>query len=681
MSYRVGVDIGGTFIDFCFYDDVDNELTTLKILTTPSHPGTEVMTGLQIAEEQHGVDPKDITSFVHGTTVGVNTLIQQRGARMALLTTENFEDVLTIARLRMPDVYNLFSHRAEPLISRDLVFPVSQRMNAQGVVTQQLDEESVFRAISKATAKGAEGIIISFLNAYRNPVHERRVREIIEENAPEMFVFCASEVWPIIREYERTSTAVVNGYVHPKIANYISSLQNALHDRKVQPDPMITKTNGGIMKAELGKRSCVNMLLSGTASGVTGGAFVAEQAGVRNVLTIDIGGTSADVAMIIDGKPQFSSNEKVGAHTLFIPAVAVSSIGDGGGSIAWVDDFDVLRVGPDSAGSDPGPACYGNGGTLPTITDAFAVCGLLGHSSIAYGSIRIDQELARTAVSTIADKIECSFEEAAQIIIDVAISGMYLEVNKLIAGYGINIRDFTLMAFGGAGPMLAPTLARELGITRVLIPTIPGVVSALGSLVADIRSDFISSLYMPLDASTIPKVIDTFRSLQSDAENWLRNEQRFDGLYSLQYSADMHYLGQSYEIEARFDQDNVLAGKIDELRDAFHHRHEQIYGYSDNDAEIHIVNLRIVISAANEKPTLRPWPVGSGEAKPDRFIEAFLSGTWRAAGIYDRAKLKAGQTFSSPAIISQMDATTCIPEGFEASVDSYGNIILQTTEI
>lgn len=678
MGYRVGVDIGGTFIDFCFFDDVSNDLFTLKVLTTPARPGSEIMEGLRIAEERHGVVPEDVVSFVHGTTVGVNTVIQGRGARMALLTTENFEDVLILARLRMPETYSLLSHRADPLVSRDLVFPIAERMNARGIVTKPLDEESVARAIEAARSKGAEGFVISFLNAYRNPAHERRVREIVEETAPDMFAFCASEVWPIIREYERTTTAVINGYVHPRVSGYISSLQQALRDHEVRAEPMITKSNGGIMKAELGKRSCVGMLLSGTASGVIGGAFVAEQAGVKDVLTIDVGGTSADVAVIVDGRPQFSSNEQIGPHTLYVPAVAVSSIGDGGGSIAWVDEFGVLKVGPDSAGSDPGPACYGNGGTQPTITDAFAVCGLIGQSSLAYGSIRVDPELARAAVGTLADRLGRSVEQAAQMIIDVAISGMYLEINKLIARHGIDIRDFTLMAFGGAGPMLSPMLARELGIPRVLVPTTPGVVSALGSLVADIRSDFISSLYQPLDESGMTEMLETFGELKASAESWLRQEQCHDGSYTLHYSADMHYLGQSFEIEVPFEEEHVLAGNVGKLREAFHRRHEQLYSYSDDDGEIHVVNLRMVISAAGERPALKRWQAGSGTAVPERSIDVFLSGAWHEAGLYDRATLKAGQAFSGPAVVSQSDSTTCIPAGFDASVDARGNIILQT---
>lgn len=678
MGYRVGVDIGGTFIDFCFFDDATNDLFTLKVLTTPARPGSEIMEGIRLAEERHGVVPEQIASFVHGTTVGVNTVIQERGAKMALLTTENFEDVLALARLRMPETYSLLSHRADPLISRDLIFPISERMNSHGEATKALDEQTVRDAIKSAKEKGAEGFIVSFINAYRNPVHERRVREIVEEVEPEMFVFSASEVWPIIREYERTTTAVINGYVHPRVSGYISSLQKALKDRNVKTEPLITKSNGGVMMAELGKRSCVSMLLSGTASGVIGGAFVAEQAGVKNVLTLDIGGTSADVAVIVDGQPQFSSNERVGPHTIYIPAVAVSSIGDGGGSIAWVDEFGVLRVGPDSAGSDPGPACYGNGGALPTITDAFAVCGLIGQSSLAYGSISIDRDLASKAVGELASKLGKELEETAQMIIDVAISGMYLEINKLIARHGIDIRDFTLMAFGGAGPMLSPMLARELGIPKVLVPTTPGVVSALGSLVADIRNDFISSLYMPLEAESMPKITSTFDNLQTKAEKWLRQDQHYDGGYELTYSADMNYLGQSFEIEAVFDAEDISAGNFEKMREAFHHRHEQLYNYSDEDAEIHIVNLRMVISAKSDRPVLKGWDAEPGEAQPEKEVKVFLSGQWRNAGLYDREKLKAGQTFAGPAIVSQSDSTTCIPEGFDALVDPKGNIILTT---
>jgi N-methylhydantoinase A len=424
MTYRVGVDIGGTFIDFCVFDEATQELVTLKVLTTPGQPGAELIAGMERLEREHGVDPKAVTRFIHGTTVGVNTVIQRRGARLALFTTENFADVLEVARLRMPESYSLFSTRPPPLVPRDRVFGVAERMRADGSVATPLDEASVSAAVAAARDKGVEGILVSLLHGWRNPAHEQAVAAIVRREAPELFVFMSSDIWPVIREYERSTTTVINGYIHPRVSAYLGSLQDALAAKGVPAVPLVTKSNGGVMSAEAGKTACVNMVLSGTASGVMGGAFVAERCGLRDVITLDIGGTSADVAVIIDGAPQYGMGEKIGEFPLYVPSVSVTSIGDGGGSIAWVDAFGVLKVGPESAGSDPGPACYGQGGTEPTLTDAFAVCGFLGHHALAYGSVAMDVERARTAIGGLAERLGRDPVETAEAVIEVAVARM-----------------------------------------------------------------------------------------------------------------------------------------------------------------------------------------------------------------------------------------------------------------
>jgi N-methylhydantoinase A len=350
MAWRIGVDIGGTFIDFCALDGASGQLHTLKVLTTPDDPGQEVMRGIDLLQQLHGMDPSHVESFVHGTTVGINTVIQRRGAELALLTTAGFEDVIELARLRMPQMHSLFCARPDPLVPRDRIFGISGRILADGAEQTPLDETAVRQAAIRARNAGAAGIIVAFLNAYRNPAHEQAAAAVVRAVAPEMFVFAATEIWPVIREYERTTTAILNGYVHPRVSRYLNSLEAALRDRAITAAPMVTKSNGGMMGTELGKTACVNMLLSGTASGVMGAAFLAGQAGVAHALTLDIGGTSADVARVTGGAPQYGTGETIGEFPLFIPSVSVSSIGDGGGSIAWVDGFGVLKV-----VAEPGP--------------------------------------------------------------------------------------------------------------------------------------------------------------------------------------------------------------------------------------------------------------------------------------------------------------------------------------
>lgn len=678
MAYRVGVDIGGTFIDFCVFDTETRDLSTLKVLTTPAEPGAEVMEGMRRLQEAYGIEAGDVESFIHGTTVGVNTVIQRKGATMALFTTENFTDVLEVARLRMPESYSLFSTRPEPLISRDRVFGIKERLRADGSVHTPLDEGSVIDAIAAARARGAEGIIVSLLHGFRDAKHEEAAAAVIRREVPDLFVFTSAEIWPVIREYERTTTAIINGYVHPRVANYLTKLQQALAESGVPAEPLITKSNGGVMSAEIGKTSCVNMVLSGTASGVIGGAFVARACGVDNAITLDIGGTSADVAVVIDGAPQYGMGEKIGEFPLYIPSVSVTSIGDGGGSIARVDEFGVLKVGPESAGSDPGPACYGRGGERPTITDAFAVSGFLGHHDLAYNSVALDMEKARAAMATVAEPLGLSLEETAEAIIQVAISGMYMETNKLVARYGVDIRDFALVTFGGAGPMLGCFLAKELKMGRVVIPTTPGVTSALGGLVADIRNDFVRSLFATMDDFT-PHMPETFDGLRAQALAWLREEQHHEGAHTLHPSADMRYSGQSFEIEVPLETEWLEAGNKEAILDAFHRRHEEVYAFCDEGAEVQIMNLRLVVAGEIEKPELKDLPSGSGPAAPVREIEVWFGGARRTAPLYERDTLLAGQTLSGPAVIAQSDTTSCIPDGFDGVVDPRGNIVLTWT--
>lgn len=679
MAYRVGVDIGGTFIDFCVFDTATQALSTLKVLTTPADPGAEVIEGMRRLSEKYGIDPAAVESFIHGTTVGVNTVIQRKGARMALFTTENFSDVLEVARLRMPESYSLFSTRPEPLITRDRVFGLTERILADGSIQTPLDADSVRDALDRAQARGIEGVIVSLLHGWRNPAHEAQVAAIIHREAPELFVFTSHEIWPVIREYERTTTAIINGYVHPRVAAYLGSLQHALKESGVTAEPLVTKSNGGVMSAEIGKTSCVNMVLSGTASGVIGGAFVARSCGVDNAITLDIGGTSADVAVVIDGAPQYGMGEKIGEFPLYIPSVSVTSIGDGGGSIARVDEFGVLKVGPESAGSDPGPACYGQGGDRPTITDAFAACGFLGHHALAYDSVSLDIDKARAAVGTLANTLGRGVEETAEAIIQVAVSGMYMEINKLTARYGIDLRDFALVTFGGAGPMLGCFLAKELQMRQVVIPTTPGVTSALGGLVADIRNDFVKTVFAAADDAigTIPA---DFEELSTRALDWLHSEQHHAGTHTLHPSADMRYTGQSFEIEVPLDPDWLANGDLASILDAFHRRHDEVYAFSDADAEVQIMNLRLVVAGAIEKPTLKPLPRADGPAEPARDIEVWFGGKHITVPLYERDRLRAGQKLAGPAVIAQSDTTSCIPDGFTGTVDAHGSIILDWQE-
>ncbi|MGH8431539.1 MAG: hydantoinase/oxoprolinase family protein, partial [Solimonas sp.] len=379
------------------------------------------------------------------------------------------------------------------------------------------------------------------------------------------------------------------GYVQGRVAGYIGTLQKKLKETGVGCEPMITKSNGGVMRAELGKMAAIQMLLSGTASGVIGASRIAAQTGASSVLSFDVGGTSADVAVILDGRPQFGTGERVGDFQIYIPTVSVSSIGAGGGSIARVDDFGVLKVGPESAGSNPGPACYGRGGTQATITDAYAVCGFLGSGELGYGAVRLDLELARRAVRETAQRMQLGVEEAAEAIIKVSVSGMFLEISKLFSRHGADPRHFALLPFGGAGPMTACVLARDLGFDRIIVPPTPGVLAAFGGLIADIRNDFIRTAFVELDASGIATLKSHAADLEKQARGWLEDEQKFRDKATFLYSADMRYRGQSYEIEVPLQRDWIEAGDAAAIAAAFHAEHARVYEYADEKAPVQVI--------------------------------------------------------------------------------------------
>ena len=682
MTYRVGVDIGGTFTDFCVFDEATDQLRTLKVLSTPDRPGAEVMAGLRELEARFGITAREITRFTHGTTVGINTVIQRRGVNLCLFTTANFEDVLEVARLKMPDPYDIFSRRPPPLVPRERVFGIRGRILHDGSEAEPVDEEGVTRAVQGVRAVGGEAVVIALLHAYRNPAHEREVRAIVQRLAPELDVTCASDVWPIIREYERTTTAVVAGYVQPRVSRYLSSLQAALKQVGVAAEPMITKSNGGIMTAELGKTRCVQTLLSGTAAGVIGASHVARQTGARDTLSLDVGGTSADVALIADGQPQYGVGEMVGEFPIYIPTVAVTSVGNGGGSIARVDRLGVLKVGPESAGSSPGPACYGRGGDRATITDAFAVCGLLGQTELGYRAVTLDLDRARAAVGEVGGRLGLGIEAAAEAIIRVAVSGMYREVSKLLSRRGIDPRGLSLHAFGGAGPMIGGFLARELGMPRVVVPVTPGVLSAFGGLIADVKNDFIRTVYLDLDAGALPTLREGFADLAGHALRWLRGEQGYGGEATLLYSADMRYRGQSHEIETPLEAawlDPDAPDGLARLLASFHATHERVYDHADPEAPVQAINLRLVVVGTSPKPRFAPLPEGDAPPTPVATIEVYVDGARVPAPLYERASLLAGQRFEGPAVIAQDDCTTCLPPGYAGRVDRFGNLLLDRT--
>ncbi|WP_233253351.1 hydantoinase/oxoprolinase family protein [Paracoccus binzhouensis] len=496
---------------------------------------------------------------------------------------------------------------------------------------------------------------------------------MIADLAPNLAVVASAETWPIIREYERTITAVISGYVQPRIAHYLDRFEAALAEKGVTCPVHITKSNGGVMGIEQARAECVQMILSGTASGVIGAGHLARQCGFARVLSLDIGGTSADVAVIVDGQPQFGMGERIGDFHIHLPTVSVSSVGQGGGSVAWVDPLGMLRVGPDSAGSTPGPACYGRGGRRATVTDAMAAANLIGHSPLGYGAVRVDHAAARAAIAPLAERLGISVEEAAAHIVDISVSSMYAEVSALTARFGIDPRAFHLFAFGGAGAMLACFLARELGTKGVVVPPTPGVVSALGGLIADLRNDFIRTLYVDVDAAGAAALAAPLAELRATALDWLHGRQGFRGKARITLSADIRYAGQAYEIETPLDPEALDA---EALRAAFHAAHRRFHGHADASAPVQLINLRLVIAGATPKPALPEIARAAGPAVPVVEVTGWFGGRGLATPVHRRGDLRAGHRFAGPAIIGQEDTTTVVPPGFAVEVDRFGNLVI-----
>ncbi|NDL62237.1 hydantoinase/oxoprolinase family protein [Acerihabitans arboris] len=676
MTYRIGVDIGGSFTDFAVLDERDGSLRTLKVLSRPDRPGSEITTGLALLQRRDGIDPREVGYFTHGTTVGVNTVIQRKGVRLALFATEGFCDVLELARLKIPHIHDLFSRRPDPLIPRDRVFAIGERTDGGGAVLKAVDRQSVLDAIAGARRAGCRGIVVSLLHSYRNGGNEAEVKAIVAREAPDLLTCCSADIWPIIREYERTITAVINAYVQPVVIGYLDAFEQALANMGVPAPARITKSNGGVMSLGQARSECVQMVLSGTASGVIGAGYIAGQCGLDKLLSLDIGGTSADVAVIINGRPEYGSGEIIGEFPIFIPSVAVTSVGQGGGSIAWIDTLGVLQVGPHSAGSLPGPVCFGRGGTGATVTDAFAACGLLGHGDLGYSTIQVDVAAARAAIALLAAPLGIGIEETAENIIRLAISSMYGDTSGLVSRFGIDPREFYFLAFGGAGPMMACFLARELNMKGVVVPPTPGVLSALGGLVADIKNDFIRTLYCELDDSVAAILTHNAGLLQQEAESWLAREHGPALPRRLRFSADMRYRGQSFEIDVALEQDWLALGDRQAVREAFDAAHERLFGHHDPAAPVQVITLRLVLSSPTPKPRLAPLAAASGPVEAHARADAWMDGRTHRVDVVRRAALGAGHRLDGPVIIIQDDCTTCVPPAMTATVDRFGNLII-----
>jgi len=677
MGYRIGIDVGGTFTDFILMDEADGGIAVFKQPSVPARPARAILDGLAAILAREGVAAEDLRQyFANGSTLAVNTIIQRSGAVTGLLVTEGFRDVLEMRRTRLPGAPSFYADRPLPLVRRRHVREIRERMRADGSVHIPLDLAQVEAAAHDLLADGVEALAVCFLHSYRNPAHEAAAAGRIRARFPGVFLSVSSEIWPQQREYERALAAVMNAHVGRVLQTYFADIEQGVRALGVTCPVMTSKSNGGIMTARRAARVPVETLLSGPASGVIAAAALGRQAGYRDLIGFDMGGTSADVAVVVGGEVPSSTESAVGDFPVVLPAVAVHCIGAGGGSIAWVDAAGVLKVGPHSAGADPGPACYGRGGDRPTVTDAYVALGIIDPDRFLGGTFRLDAERGRSAVAALGRPLGLEGPAAAASILRVATSNMYAQFVPLMARYGADSKDFAILAYGGAGPTHACLLAQEVGIRRVIVPPTPGAFCALGCLVADARADFVRTFYRGAARLPADELEGVFGALEAQARAWLDEEGLTFAETRFLRGAEMRYAGQSYEVPVWLDGGRAEAKAS--LVARFHDRHRAVYGHSDAAAPVEFIDLRVQVVGAAAKPRLGNvrWKTRRGEGATRR------RGAWTPEGtatvtVYDRAALGPGQRLQVPCIVEQYDTTIYIPPGFTARVDDYHTVIAE----
>lgn len=680
--FRVGVDSGGTFTDVCIFDERRSETFIWKVSSMPSDPSEGIADGIVqgLREARAGGGPESVAYFGHGTTVGTNALIQGRGAETGVITTDGFRDVLEIARQRRPELYSLQSLKPTLLAARDRRIEVRERVLFDGTVAVPLDEASVRAGVRKLRHAGVRAVAICTLFSFIDPAHEKRIKEIVEEEMPDAFVSVSHEIAPEFREYERLSTTVVNAYLGPIMRRYLERLTPRLEEAGIRAEPHLTQSNGGIISCETAKRQPVRTVLSGPAAGVTAAVELGRATGIANLITFDMGGTSTDVSLIEDGKPQIANEIVVHGYPLKVPMLDIHTVGAGGGSIAYVDNG-LLKVGPRSAGAAPGPVCYGLGNTEPTVTDANIALGVLNQTHLLDGRMAIDAVAAKRAIEALASDLRIAPMEAAQGIIRVVTANMAKAIRMISVERGHDPRDYTMLAFGGAGPVHAARLARELDIPRIVVPKHPGIMCAMGLLQSDLRTDIALTRMAPLAAASLGTIEAGFRELRARAEAWFALEQIEPALRRVHQAIDLRYAGQAYELTV--DWPAGLAGEplVDALRASFEQAHRQLYGYVSDEEPIQVTTLRLEAMGHVPKAELKAAPPAEGNAARaiagERSVFLPERAGFSPCPLYDRRLLGPGHRIIGPAIIEQMDSTTLVLPEQSATVDAYLNLVIE----
>lgn len=675
-SIRIGVDVGGTNTDICAIDEENGILMVYKLPSSLHDQSDAVVAGIKKIAEKYRFYGSEVRRFMHGTTVATNAILEGRGAKTALITTGGFRDLLEIGRQKRPDLYDLQADKVKTLVRRDLRFELSERMNYRGEIIRPVEEGELGDVLQNIRESGAESVAVMLLNAYLNPENEERIRAAVEKELPGLFLTISSDLSKQFREYERLCGTVLNSFVGPEVKKYMQNLKSTLESIGIR-NTYINHSNGGLMSIGESMAFPIKTGLSGPAAGVVGAQYITELIGEKDLITVDIGGTSSDISLVVDGKFEASDERTISGYPVRIPSIDISTIGAGGGSIGWIDSGGVMKVGPQSAGANPGPACYALGGEEATITDARVVLGHLNQEALLGGRLPIEAERSRKAVGVLADRLGMDLLETARGIVSISNSNIIKEIKNVTVAKGYNPGDFCLVAFGGSGPLHAGELMDEMMIPKALIPKTPGLLAAYGLLTENMRRDFVQTRISDLSDVRDEDIKNAFAVLEADAVKWFDAEDIPAEMRRLEYFLDMRYKGQNHEIRVSAAQAQIKDRTA--ISEMFTKAYERLYSFSSSDM-IQIVNYGLSAIGDIVYPSLTEDPY-AGEDPSESAIGSRRvyegGGQYGEYTLYDREKLRHGNVIEGPAIIEQMDSTTILSQGQVAVVDRYLNMMIE----
>ncbi|SDJ13167.1 hydantoinase/oxoprolinase family protein [Natribacillus halophilus] len=674
--YHLGVDIGGTFTDVVLLDNETGRYTTAKSPSTPNNLSNGVINGIK----KLVTDLSEVDFFVHGTTAGINALLERKGAKMALVVTKGFKDLYEIGRANRPEIYNIQYRQPEKLISRRHIIEVEERMSADGSVDNPLRKNDLEQLVESLENQDFDSVSICLIHAYKNPDHEKMIKEYLQERLPTMSISLSHEMVREWREYERISTTVINAYVAPIIEDYLEKLEKEAELNGLRSNLHIMQSNGGVMTAEVAKEIPVQTLMSGPVGGTIGSIEVGQNSDHQNLICVDMGGTSFDVSLAVDGEPDVTAEAELEKFPIMTPMVDIHTIGAGGGSTAWVEGGG-LRVGPESAGSDPGPACYGKGGNRATVTDANLILGRIDSESFLGGDMSLDVDAAYKVIEDIANKLGLSIVETAEGVCDIANAKMADAIRTLTVSKGIDPRDFALVAFGGAGPLHAMFIAEHLGINKVKIPAIAGTFSAWGMLQTDIRHDDVRTYVSVLDESDVTEMNGLYEEMKISTKEILSQQKIQEEDMLFQCLADLRYAGQEYTVTVPLYTTIVEEKSLEELKESFHDKHFNIYGHNNRDGIVEIVNLRLIATGYIDKAKQgKNLGAAEKEAFPIQTKPVIWENKRKNTTVYSIDDLFPSHKITGPTIIETPSSTIVVPENFVVEVDNFGNLELTRGE-